>query len=190
MLDRRDDSVNPRRGYTAAVDYKWSSKVLASESDFLSLGSRGSYLTPISDLLSFAINSRVGWSWSYGGQQQIPITQRYYLGGRSTIRGFRENSLGPRGEDGAVIGGDALQANSAELRYAISDDVSLITFLDSGNVFLQSLSSNLLHQRVSTGFGFRYRSPVGPIGFDLGFPLDEKKGEPSVRFHFELGSSF
>lgn len=190
MLDRRDDSVNPRRGYTAAMDYKWSSKVLASESDFLSLGSRGSYLTPISDLLSFAINSRVGWSWSYGGQQQIPITQRYYLGGRSTIRGFRENSLGPRGEDGAVIGGDALQANSAELRYALSNDVALITFLDSGNVFLQSLSSNLLHQRLSSGFGFRYRSPVGPIGFDLGFPLDEKKGEPSVRFHFELGSSF
>lgn len=190
MLDRRDDSVNPRRGYTAAVDYKWSSKVLASESDFLSLGSRGSYLTPISGPLSFAINSRVGWSWSYGGQQQIPITQRYYLGGRSTIRGFRENSLGPRSSDGAVIGGDALQANSAELRYAVSEDVSLITFLDSGNVFLQSLSSNLLHQRLSSGFGFRYRSPVGPIGFDLGFPLDEKEGEPSVRFHFELGSSF
>ncbi|MGA1191878.1 MAG: BamA/TamA family outer membrane protein [Bdellovibrionota bacterium] len=44
--------------------------------------------------------------------------------------------------------------------------------------------------RLSTGVGFRYISPIGPIGFDIGFPLDEQRGEPSSRLHFAIGSNF
>lgn len=44
--------------------------------------------------------------------------------------------------------------------------------------------------RKSVGVGFRYLSPIGPVGFDIGHPLDERSGEPSIRVHFNIGSNF
>lgn len=191
--DGRDDALNPRRGFTISSDYKCSFKSALSDANFYSLAGRMSFITPlkiISDRLLIGGTSRVGSSWTFGDTNQIPITQRFYLGGRTTVRGFRENSLGPRSSNGDVIGGDILQANSLELQYLLTNNFSLHTFFDSGNVFLRKDSPDIAHLRVSTGLGMRYRSPIGPIGFDIAHPLDEKSGEPSVRFHFNIGTNF
>ena len=64
------------------------------------------------------------------------------------------------------------------------------SFYDTGTVFLRDLSTNFDQLRESAGLGFRYVSPIGPIGVDLGHPLDEMPGEPSLRLHFSVGSVF
>jgi outer membrane protein insertion porin family len=113
-----------------------------------------------------------------------------YLGGRTTVRGFRENSLGPRGEDGAVIGGDTMLATKTQFQYLAADSLSTHLFFDMGNVWLRHDEFALSGIRKSVGVGFQYLSPIGPIGFDVGRPLDEQSGEPSVRVHFSVGSMF
>jgi outer membrane protein insertion porin family len=113
-----------------------------------------------------------------------------YLGGRTTVRGFRENSLGPRGEDGAVIGGDTMLATKTQFQYLATDSLNTHLFFDMGNVWLRHRDFELADIRKSVGIGFQYLSPIGPIGFDVGRPLDEKSGEPSVRVHFSVGSMF
>ncbi|MFM1846798.1 MAG: hypothetical protein RL417_272, partial [Pseudomonadota bacterium] len=190
-FDNRDSPLDPRSGNTLSFDYKAASPVFGSEADFFSIGGRFTYIRPLPfDRFSLAFATRVDSGWTYGGTDEIPISQRFYLGGRNSIRGFRENSLGPRGDDGAVIGGDLLVANNLEARYLMTDSTAIHLFLDAGTVFLRDIGVSADDIRYSTGVGFRFLSPLGPIGFDIGHPLDERSGEPSVRFHFSIGSNF
>jgi outer membrane protein insertion porin family len=192
-FDRRDNPLNPRSGYVTLLDYKYAAPALGSDANFFETSGRASVTHPFSGLFkrfSLALSSRIGEAWGFGNTDQIPITQRFYLGGRTTVRGFKENSLGPKGFDGSVIGGDVMQANSLELQYLVAEYTSVHSFLDTGNVYLRSQDVSLNDQRVSTGVGVQYLSPIGPIGFDLGHPLDRKPGEARFRFHFSIGTSF
>lgn len=192
--DKRDNPLNPRKGYNLNFDYKIATEALGSDSNFYAFGAKFAAILPADDLylprLSLAFNSRTAGAWTFNDSSQIPITQRYYLGGRNSIRGFRENSLGPRGADGSVIGGDILFSSNTELRYLLLDSLSVHAFLDIGSVFLREESASLSDLRLSTGLGFRFISPIGPIGMDVGAPLDEASGEPSMRVHFSIGSNF
>lgn len=189
--DGRNDPLNPQSGFYTGLDYKFAFHTIGSDADFSTLSGKVSWIYPIANSnFSIANNTTAGSSNTFNNTPAIPITQRFYSGGRNSIRGFRENSLGPRGENGAVLGGDFIFGNNFELRYLASQSLSLHTFLDSGNVFLQDGGIDFNELRYSTGLGFRYLSPIGPIGFDFGHPLDEKEGEPSWRAHFSVGSVF
>jgi outer membrane protein insertion porin family len=192
-VDRRDDPLIPRSGYTFTIEPKLSSNAFGSEATYALVNANASGVVPL-DALSrrFSLGLRLlgGFAEPFGPTNEIPITQRFYLGGRTTVRGFRQNSLGPRGSDGAIIGGDTLVGGNTQLQYLFTDTISTHLFFDFGNVFLRERSFSLIDLRTSTGVGFRYLSPIGPIGFDVGAPLDEKPGEPSVRIHFSVGSTF
>jgi outer membrane protein insertion porin family len=192
-FDRRNDRLNPSSGYYLGADSKLASEFLGSDSNFYELGARAAYIQPVALMdreFSLAAHVRAASAWTFAGTDEVPITQRYYLGGRTTVRGFRERSLGPRGFDDAIIGGDLSLLANLELRYHPMEALQLLTFLDLGNVYLHDRSVVLSDLRRSTGLGMRYLSPIGPIGFDLGFPLDEKQGEPSMRLHFTIGTQF
>lgn len=191
--DKRNNPLIPTDGYALSFDYKLSAQPLGSQADFHALGAEGSVLSPLTALsprMTLALGSRVASAWVFGETSEVPISQRFYLGGRSTVRGFRENSLGPRGDDGAVIGGDLLLSSSAELQYLLYDALSVHVFLDAGTVYLQDRGVDLGDIRSGTGVGFRFISPIGPIGLDVARPVDEETGEPSVRVHFNVGSNF
>jgi outer membrane translocation and assembly module TamA len=106
------------------------------------------------------------------------------------VRGYKENSLGPEGEDGAVIGGDTLLNQRNQFQYLVADSLSTHLFLDVGTVWLREESFRIAEMRSGTGIGFQYISPIGPIGFDLGHPLDRKPGEDNLLVHFSVGSPF
>ncbi|RMG39563.1 MAG: outer membrane protein assembly factor BamA [Candidatus Dadabacteria bacterium] len=191
--DRRDSRLNPTRGFNLSLDALLATKKLGSDASYFGLEGKFSFIKPLplfDRRISFAFNSRAGSLWTFNGTDNVPISQRYYLGGRTSVRGFRENSLGPRGVAGSVIGGDLLLQQNTELRYRLNDFTSLIGFFDAGTVFLKDRSISSGDLRESAGIGIRYLSPIGPIGFDIGHPLDERAGEPSFRFHFSIGSAF
>lgn len=189
--DGRDDPLSPTSGFTVSANYKLSSSAIGSDANFYSVGGRGSYLLPFTTRFTLALNSRVDSAWTFGDTSQVPITQRFYLGGRNSLRGFRENSLGPRGFDDAVIGGDILQANTVELQYLIANNTSVHTFMDVGNVFLRDRGGfDFSEERKSVGIGAQYLSPIGPIGIDIGRPLVRRSGEDPFRIHFSVGTNF
>lgn len=192
-VDRRDAPLLPTSGWTLGFDGTLASNAIGSDASYASGSVRASTVLPLFSTLSnwsLAANTRWAAAKTLGDTEEIPITQRYYLGGRNSIRGFRENSLGPKGALGNVIGGDILSASSLQLQYRVAERVSLHTFLDVGNVFLSSQSSSLTDQRKGYGVGIRFLSPIGPVGFDLGFPVQPQESEPRMRFHFAVGSNY
>jgi outer membrane protein insertion porin family len=192
-LDKRDDSILPRRGYTVSLEPKLSLVGIGSEANFASAIARSTKTVPldfISPRYSLGLGLSGGLSQPWGDTSEIPITQRFYLGGRTTVRGFRENSLGPLGSDGAVIGGDTMLNGKNQFQYLVADSFSTHTFFDWGTVWLRHREFDLSAIRTSVGIGFQYRSPIGPIGLDVGYPLKLYEGEPSYRVHFSVGSMF
>lgn len=188
--DRRDNPINPRSGYFLGLNMNLASETLYSEADFLSIIGRGAFILPLTKQFQMNNHTRVGYSVGYNDTDVIPITQRFYTGGRTSIRGFRENSLGPRGENGSVLGGDVLFNNNFELRYYILDSLAMLGFWDTGTVFLEDRSVEIDDLRHGVGLGARYFSPIGPIGVDLATPLEEQPGERSLVVHFNVGTLF
>jgi outer membrane protein insertion porin family len=192
-LDKRNDPLLPKSGYTVSLEPKLSLEGIGSQANFASGIFRSTAIVPLSPIsarYSLGLGLSGGLAQPWGDTEEIPITQRMYLGGRTTVRGFRENSLGPRGEDGAVIGGDTMLAAKTQFQYLAADSFSTHFFFDFGNVWLRHREFALEDMRRSMGVGFQYLSPIGPIGFDVGRPLNERSGEPSVRVHFSVGSMF
>ncbi len=188
--DKRDNILNPRNGYAVSLEYKLADEFFLSDAEFQTISLHANAIFPFNDDFNFSFNNYTGASFAYDDTTQVPISQRFYLGGSNSIRGFKENSLGPRGEDGSIIGGDVLFANNFEFNYFLLENFSVHSFFDVGNVFLRDIDYDFNDLRYSTGAGFRFNLPIGPIGFDLAFPLDKKDGEDSWRLHFSIGTKF
>lgn len=190
-LERRDDPLAPNSGYALNLETRVAANELGSEADFLSSNARATALLPISDTpWRFSLLGRGGAAWPFGATNEIPLSQRYFLGGRTSVRGYGENSLGPRGAQGSRIGGDVSLSDSVEAHYIFASSLYALTFVDSGNVFLRDGGVSLGDFRWSSGLGVRYVSPIGPIGFDIGVPINRESDEAAYRLHFNIGSGF
>lgn len=188
--DTRDYALNPSKGRIISFESMLSDKSLGSDAEYYGAGGRFAQYIPLTDRISFVAGGQIGKRWIFGDTEAPPISQRYYLGGRGSVRGYKENSLGPRGEDGSIIGGDELMRGNAEFHYRIYEDVSLQTFFDIGRISVDGVDSPLDEWAKGIGVGFRYLSPIGPIGLDFGHGLDDIPGSRDFRMTFDIGVSF
>ena len=146
---------------------------------------------------------------------EIPLPERFFMGGSESHRGFSINQAGPRDPStGYPIGGNALFFNSFELRLPLTERrLGFALFHDAGNVFstvrkmrllkvTQSSPADLDYASHAVGMGVRYKTPVGPVRFDVGYNLNpprynlENNGVPEVQrlsqfqFFLSLGQTF
>jgi outer membrane translocation and assembly module TamA len=126
------------------------------------------------------------------GTQEIPIFRRFFAGGYNSVRGYRLDYLGPRTYGGNPLGGESVIEGSVEARIPIYKEFRAVAFLDFGNVFLKVKDTDVGQLKYSSGFGLRYHTPVGPIGFDFGFPLNpiNRKQDDKYQVHFTIGQAF
>lgn len=126
------------------------------------------------------------------GTTEIPIFRRFFAGGYNSVRGYRLDYLGPRTAGGTPIGGEALLEGSVEARIPIYKEFRAVAFLDFGNVFLKVHDLDVGQLKYSSGVGLRYHTPIGPIGVDVGFPLNpiNRNQDDAYRFHFTIGQAF
>jgi outer membrane translocation and assembly module TamA len=129
--------------------------------------------------------------------EDLPASERFFAGGDTTIRGFALDSVGAPNTispTGFPRGGNALVVANAELRLPIWKDLGAAVFADGGNVFRRATELDLGELRGSSGFGLRYRSPIGPIRFDVGFKMDRRVVggvlEGRRALHFSIGQAF
>lgn len=113
---------------------------------------------------------------------EVPASLRFFAGGDRSVRGYAYQSLGPKDEEGQVVGGKHLLSGSFELGKQIGEKWGLALFLDGGNAFD---SWNDYALAFGAGVGFRYSTPVGPLQVDLASPVAEGKG--SLRLHIGIG---
>jgi outer membrane protein insertion porin family len=183
IQDRRDDPLDAKRGFYNSADGAVALGALGSESDFARLLVRNSSYYSLTRSLVFARAATFGVQDRIQGGplNDIPLPERFFAGGANSHRGFAENQAGPRDlETGFPIGGKAVMIFNHELRYPlIGDSLGAVLFHDMGNVYsnFRNLSFRYNQRGVedfdymvqSVGLGIRYRTPIGPIRFDLAF---------------------
>ena len=190
VLDFRDDPFNPTRGTFHSGSAELSPSVLGSEVDYYKLVGQTSWYHPVFRRNVFVVNARAGVVRAYGSTEQVPIQKRFFLGGRTTVRGFDEDSIGPRGPDGSYTGGDYMVNTNVELRVPLLYGFIVAFFMDTGSVWLNDQPGYDFDLRESAGLGLRYITPIGPVAVDYGYKLDRKEGESPSKWHFTIGAVF
>lgn len=189
VRDFRDDPLDPRRGSFFSSSLTYSPEELRSELTYLSWFGQASFYQPLGSKLVFSSNFRLGLATAFD-QVMVPA-RRFYAGGGYSVRGFRQDRLGPYDPYlEQPEGGEAVFISNQELRVNLIPGIDGVIFYDAGNVFPEVKDISLRGLRHSAGMGLRLRSPVGLLRFDLGFNLRPKPGEPRQLFFFTLGQIF
>jgi outer membrane protein insertion porin family len=195
--DERDSLLNPTKGQLISLEYSLATTALGGSVSFNKFfGSYQRYWklakkTPLLKDSVLAFAGRVGLSAPFNvhvsgtpteAQTELPISERFFAGGPTTLRGFEFDQAGPQGilepqnstelPTLVPVGGDALMIYNFELRYPLTKVVSLVPFYDLGNVFTHItdiVPKNFSH---TVGLGFRINTPIGPVGVDYGYLLN------------------
>lgn len=189
VLDQRDDPFNPRRGTFNSIVGEFSPGIIGSEIQYFKITGQSVVYFKLKKRIVFALSGRGGYGESLGGGE-LPIDKRFLLGGRTTVRGFEEDRLGPIGADGSPIGGDTMVNFNSEGRYYITNSLIFALFYDVGSVWLRGFDEFDFDLRDTAGYSIKYVTPVGPVSFDQGFKLDRKPGESKSEIHFTIGAAF
>ena len=139
----------------------------------------------------------------YGNTQNLPLYDRWWLGGLRNLRGFRFRDVGPKDQFGEPIGGSTYWIGSAEYSIPIIDRLRFAVFYDIGMVYqdpysfdskvMDPLTGNSLILDTGTyndnfGFGVRMNLPIGPLRLDYGIPMTaDEQNDGSGRFNFGVG---
>jgi outer membrane protein assembly factor BamA len=124
------------------------------------------------------------------GDQELVASERFFAGGGTTIRGFRQDYAGPLNALGEPRGGDAMLVVNNELRFPIFSIFDGVGFVDLGNVFRSVSDIGLAEIRRTAGVGIRVRTPYFLLRLDYGFKLDQRPGESAGRLFFSIGQAF
>ena len=187
-----------------------------SDLSFYRMEYNGQVFTPLwSKDYAMRFHTRLGYADSYGSTSELPFYEHYYAGGFGSVRGFEDNSLGPRSTPAAAdpdpesdaFGGNVLVQGGAELLFPmpfVKDQRSLRTvlFWDVGNVFDTNCSSaqearnesgcdlGLSDMASSVGVGLTWLTAMGPLSFSLGMPVMKPDEADTQVFQFSLGQTF
>jgi len=120
----------------------------------------------------------------------IPIDERFFNGGATTVRSFGERELGPHDNHGHPVGGEFFTVFNVEYTFPIFGELQGAVFTDAGNLLPTSEDIGLSDMRYAIGGGLRYKLPVGPIRLDYGVNPDPREFEDFGAFHFSFGFAF
>lgn len=189
IYDSRDNPFDPKDGILAGLSFKVASALFISESDFLKMTIYANKYQSLNKKTVLALSLKWGTAQGLGDTRELPIVERFFLGGRTTVRGYNQDTLGPKGQDGSPTGGNAFVSGNLELRRSFSKNMGIVLFMDTGNVWhkMDEMNARL---KYSSGIGLRYNTPVGPFRIDYAYKLKREKGESKGEIHFSLGQAF
>ncbi|MBU1367530.1 MAG: outer membrane protein assembly factor BamA [Candidatus Omnitrophica bacterium] len=192
-FDTRDNVFSPSKGISFLNTLGVTGGFFGGDKDFIKNFTHLSLFFPLINKSVIEGRLRAGFADPFSNTQKVPIYERFFAGGASTIRGYNERKVGPIDsvtED--PIGGEAMFVGNIEYTYPLADFLKLATFFDTGNVWKKN--SNFLNGglKSSVGLGLRVKTPIGPVSVDYGWPLDTEPGEEGKqgRFHFSISRGF
>ncbi|HKQ60864.1 MAG TPA: outer membrane protein assembly factor BamA [Candidatus Polarisedimenticolaceae bacterium] len=181
VRDTRDDPFSATRGTYLSASLRVFAKPLLSEAEFLKATLSAGYALPLGRGLSFASAARLGLEANYGADDPVPLSELFFAGGDSTLRGFARDEVGP---------GEALLVLNEELRMPLWRSLRGVVFYDVGNVFEQPRHVSLGDLRHVLGAGLRLETPIGPIRLEYGHKLDRQPGESHGELFLSIGPPF
>jgi len=191
--DKRDNALSPRKGFYFRNTFQTTGGPFGGDRDFTKYFGRLSIYVPAINRSVLELRLRTGFADPFGDTNKIPLYERFFAGGASTIRGYQERKVGPidSGTEDPV-GGEAMFVGNVEYTYPLVDFLKVAAFYDTGNVWEKNsdfMSGDLFS---SIGLGVRVKTPIGPVSVDYGWPLDLEPGEEKKtgRFHFNMSREF
>jgi outer membrane protein insertion porin family len=168
---------------------------------------------PLGDLQYYKTNYLIQWfaplpfssvlmlrsDLGYGGglnNKTLPFFKAYYGGGVGSVRGYETASLGPQDLQGNTIGGRSKVVANAEVFFPLpgtkagDQSTRLSVFADAGQIRDAGFQPQLESFRYSVGVGLAWNSPVGPLKFSYGIPINPKPTDKIQHFQFQVGTVF
>jgi outer membrane protein assembly factor BamA len=222
-LDRRDDPLFPRKGSLSTLGLREAGGVLGGQYTYLRVEGDQRFFVPLRRIGGWrprgtlAMRLGGGFIQPYGRDEeeaQVPFAERLFLGGSNSVRGWPRRQLGPYlypcgpdGEDycqsrtGLVqpegdivpIGGLLALYSSVETRAFVYDDLGMALFVDAGMTWNEAEDIKEIPVQPTAGAGLRYRTPIGPLRFDVGYRLldpPEYSALSRLAVHFSLSEAF
>lgn len=206
-LNTTDYRIDPSKGFVTQLSAEFAG--LGGTEKFAKYVADHRHFWPFKWGTVFSAHGQVGYIQEIGNRD-IPIDERFFLGGLNTIRGFKTREVGPRvrrvttvvdpltgavtsvaGDDFDFIGGDKEAFFNFEYIFPLLKEMGLkgVVFFDTGNAWGEDedFFSDL---RYSTGFGIRWLSPMGPLRLEWGYNLDPEEDEARSDFQFSVGKFF
>jgi outer membrane protein insertion porin family len=191
--DTRNNVFSPSRGVFLSNNFQVTGGPFGGDKDFLKYMARLSLYFPMAQKSVIEWRTRCGVADPFSNTEKVPIYERFFAGGASTIRGYHERKIGPIDDSTEdPLGGESMFVSNVEYTYPLADFIKVATFFDTGNVwteFNDFLSGGL---KSSVGLGMRVKTPIGPVSVDYGWPLNLEPGEDGKegRFHFSVSRGF
>jgi len=198
--DSRDEFYFPNKGHYHSSSLSVSTPV--GDLTYYQLDMQQKFYLPVTERSSLSLTGTLGYGKGYGNLDGygLPFFRRYYAGGIQTVRGYEAYSLGQRYDyntegSSRALGGDFLAVASAALNFRPwfiedSSNMRLSWFFDAGNVYPDPDKFKADELRLSTGLGFSWITPIGPLTFSYAKPLNPQTIDRTQEFQFTIGVPF
>lgn len=187
-FDRRDDPLNPTRGYYAEASVQPFVNIEGTSEGVLSTLDLRTY-RKLGDRVVFAVRGLLG-SVAGPSIEEAPADFLFFSGGSGTVRGQDYQSLGVELSPGVTIGGRAFAGISGEVRVKTGDRFSVVGFYDAGYVGPESFIDGSGEWHTGFGAGIRYDTGIGPIRLDVAVPGSGPGDSSGVELYIGIGQAF
>lgn len=199
-LDTRDSVWDPTRGQKLSLGVEYAGGIFQGDVNYYKPSASYNFnqkLFSIGDYpFVLAFSNRFGFAERFGSTKEVPVYERYFLGGADTVRGYKNN-----GQIGPENGGMVYDVANIEFKFPLAREkrrtiVQWAFFFDIGNSWekfdqISTRTGRDTNQLKSgAGFGIRFTTPAFPIRLDWGYGFNHKKGEDLSDIYFTMGSMF
>ena len=193
MKNTIDDVLNPSKGVNSDITVETSGGPFGGSNYFYKVtGFYGQYIPAGFWDSSFFVRGTGGIIRPYGGKE-LPLYEKFYVGGLNSVRGFRFGEAGPKDINEQVLGAENQLYFNMEWIFPIYKPAGLkgVLFYDAGAGF-DGTNLNVIKDsmRTTAGFGIRWFSPMGPIRLEFGYNLFPKSGDRRSAFDFTIGTQY
>ena len=192
--DTRDSIVDPTEGYNINLFGSVSPEILGTDSNYYRIEARGSYFVNFFDRAIVAmVGGKFGVVSNFNHDEDVPVFERYFMGGSNSVRGFEYRSIGYTVND-RNVGGQTMLLLTAEVSHPIWGPLRGAAFIDAGNAWKDAYELSFSGINVGIGYGIRLKLPMlkAPLKLDLAYPIVKNQDNVSrkLRVHFNVGFTF
>ncbi|MCG3146372.1 MAG: Outer membrane protein assembly factor BamA [Gammaproteobacteria bacterium] len=191
--DTRNKAILPDRGTLHRI--RTEVAIPGGDLEYYKVDYDARWFYPITSKYTLALQGRVGYGDAYGDTEVFPFFENFYAGGPRSVRGFEDNTLGPKDSQGDALGGNLMVVGNAEVILPVPflqdiESLRITGFVDAGNVYGYDEDFDAGTIRYSAGLAGLWLSPFGVLTVSVAQPFNTQDGDSEQPFQFTFGTSF